>query len=72
MYPGDRYGTPTPQPQRSGRTNKGKHEDPIDEPVGERYKAPDDEIMRLQRTKAIEEPGVLAGFSHVSGLPKLS
>ena len=27
--------------------------------------------MRLQRTKAIEEPGVIAGFSHVTGLPKL-
>ena len=46
--------------------------DKIDEAAGERYKAPEDEVMRMQRTKAIEEPGVLAGFSHVTRLPKLS
>ena len=45
--------------------------DKIDEAAGERYKAPEDEVMRMQRTKAIEEPGVLAGFSHVTGLPTL-
>ena len=73
MYPDNRYGTPAPQPQRSGRKNKGKYDvDPIDEAAGERYRALDDEVMRLQRAKAIEEPGVLAGFSRVSGLPKLS
>ena len=33
--------------------------------------APADEITRLQRTKALEEPGVLAGFSHVTALPRL-
>ena len=72
MYPEDRFGTPAPQPRRSRRENKGKYDvDPIDEAAGERYRALDDEVMRLQRTKAIEEPGVLAGFSHVTGLPKL-
>ena len=39
--------------------------------AGGHYRAPDDEVLRLQRTKAIEEPGVLAGFSHVTGLPQL-
>ena len=72
MYLEDRFGTPAPQPRRSRRENKGKYDvDPIDEAAGERYRALDDEVMRLQRTKAIEEPGVLAGFSHVTGLPKL-
>ena len=46
--------------------------DKVDKAAGEHYKAPGDEIMGLQRNKAIEEPGVLAGYSHVAKLPKLT
>ena len=38
---------------------------------GEKYKAPKDDWLERQRL-ATEEPGVLAGFSHVKNLPKLT
>ena len=38
---------------------------------GEKYKAPKDDWLERQRL-ACEEPGVLAGFSHVTKLPKLT
>ena len=37
---------------------------------GEKYKAPKDDWLARQR-RACEEPGVLAGYSHVTKLPKL-
>ena len=38
---------------------------------GEMYKAPSDDWLKRQR-RACEEPGVLAGFSHATNLPKLT
>ena len=38
---------------------------------GEMYKAPSDDWLERQR-RAREEPGLLAGFSHVTNLPKLT
>ena len=57
--------------KRSSRANRGCFD--VDHKAqGEKYKAPKDEVLQMQRTRALEEPGVLAGFSHHSNLPILS
>ena len=65
LYPDGRYGTPAPEPKRSHR--EGENKDKFQGP----YRAPGDGFLEMQK-QAMEEPRVLAGFSHTDDLPKLS
>ena len=68
MYPRGRFGEQPEPPKKSHRVNRDMDE--ISD-GWEKYKAPRDLFLAVQR-QAVEEPGVLAGFSHRHNLPELS